>query len=55
MSHNGKPKDSFGLVDGRERAIKSYTETDRPLMEKVWTEFYADRYPAQPRLLDGAA
>lgn len=55
MTHNRKPKDSFGLVDGRERPVKSYTEADRPLMDKVWTEFYADRYPAQQQLEDGAA
>jgi hypothetical protein len=51
MKHNGeKPKDSYGLVDGRERAVKSYTEADRPLFDRVWQEFYADRYPAQQRL-----
>ncbi|MGW1015633.1 phage antirepressor N-terminal domain-containing protein [Streptomyces niveus] len=56
MTHDGqKPKDSFGLVDGRERAVKSYTEADRPLFDKVWAEFYADRYPAQRRLDGGAA
>lgn len=55
MKHNGeKPKDSIGLVDGRERSVKSYTEADRPMFDKVWDEFYADRYPAQQRL-DGAA
>ncbi|WP_329616414.1 phage antirepressor N-terminal domain-containing protein [Streptomyces brevispora] len=56
MTHDGrKPKDSFGLVDGRERAVKSYTEADRPLFDKVWEEFYADRYPGQPRLDGGAS
>lgn len=51
MKHNGeKPKDSIGLVDGRERAVKSYTEADRPMFDKVWDEFYADRYPSQQRL-----
>ena len=55
MKHNGeKPKDSIGLVDGRERQVKSYTEADRPMFDKVWDEFYADTYPAQQRL-DGAA
>ncbi|MEU8623240.1 phage antirepressor N-terminal domain-containing protein [Streptomyces sp. NPDC048669] len=55
MAHKGeKPKDSLGLVDGRERSVKSYTEADRPLFDKVWEEFYADRYPAQQRL-DGDA
>lgn len=56
MTHDGrKPKDSFGLVDGRERAVKSYTEADRPLFDKVWAEFYADRYPGQQWLDGGAA
>jgi hypothetical protein len=50
LQHGEKPKDSFGLVDGRERQVKSYTEADRPLFDKVWREFYADRYPAQQRL-----
>ncbi|MEU0160149.1 phage antirepressor N-terminal domain-containing protein [Streptomyces sp. NPDC006261] len=51
MAHKGeKPKDSYGLVDGRERPVKSYTEADRPLFDRVWEEFYADRYPAQQRL-----
>ncbi|MEU3432303.1 phage antirepressor N-terminal domain-containing protein [Streptomyces sp. NPDC006863] len=55
MTHDGKkPQDSFGLVDGRERPVKSYTEADRPLFDRVWEEFYADRYPAQQRL-DGDA
>jgi hypothetical protein len=54
MEHGEKPKDSFGLVDGRERSVKSYTEADRPLFDKVWGEFYADRYPAQQQL-GGAA
>lgn len=54
MTHNGeKPKDSFGLVDGRERPIKSYTEADRPLFDTVWATFYAEKYPAQKALLDG--
>lgn len=52
MTHGEKPKDSVGLVDGRERAVKSYTEADRPLMDRVWNEFYADRYPERR---DGAA
>lgn len=47
MQHGEKPKDSIGLVDGRERTVKSYTEADRPMFDKVWDEFYADRYPAQ--------
>lgn len=55
MQHGEKPKDSLGLVDGRERSVKSYTEADRPLLDKVWDEFYADKYPAQPRFEDGAA
>jgi hypothetical protein len=56
MTHNGeKPKDSFGLVDGRERRVKSYTEADRPIFDKVWSALYADRYPAQRPLLGGAA
>lgn len=55
MQHGERPKDSLGLVDGRERAVKSYTEADRPLFDKVWFEFYADRYPAQQQLADGAA
>jgi hypothetical protein len=56
MTHDGaKPKDSFGLVDGRERRVKSYTEADRPLFDKVWSALYADRYPAQRPLMDGAA
>ena len=51
MKHNGeKPKDSIGLVDGRERSVKSYTEADRPMFDKVWDEFYADRYPALQQL-----
>lgn len=50
MQHGEKPKDSIGLVDGRERSVKSYTEADRSLFDKVWDEFYADRYPAQQRL-----
>lgn len=50
MQHGEKPKDSIGLVDGRERTVKSYTEADRPMFDKVWAEFYADRYPAQQRL-----
>nr|WP_240981354.1 phage antirepressor N-terminal domain-containing protein [Streptomyces sp. N502] len=50
MQHGEKPKDSIGLVDGRERTVKSYTEADRPMFDKVWGEFYADRYPAQQRL-----
>lgn len=49
MQHGEKPKDSIGLVDGRERTVKSYTEADRPMFDKVWGEFYADRYPAQQR------
>lgn len=56
MTHEGrKPKDSFGLVDGRERSVKSYTEADRPLFDKVWDEFYADRYPAQQQFGGDAA
>lgn len=55
MQHGEKPKDSVGLVDGRERSVKSYTEADRPLLDKVWDEFYADKYPSQQRLEDGAA
>ncbi|WP_372344631.1 phage antirepressor N-terminal domain-containing protein [Streptomyces sp. KL116D] len=47
MQYGEKPKDSIGLVDGRERQVKSYTEADRPMFDKVWDEFYADRYPAQ--------
>lgn len=54
LQHGEKPKGAFGLVDGRERQVKSYTEADRPLFDKVWTEFYADRYPAQQQL-GGAA
>jgi hypothetical protein len=55
LEHNGQaPKESFGLVDGRERPVKSYTEADRPLFDKVWKTFFADRYPAQ-QLLGGAA
>ncbi|MDX3243495.1 phage antirepressor N-terminal domain-containing protein [Streptomyces sp. ME18-1-4] len=55
LEHNGQaPKESFGLVDGRERAVKSYTEADRPLFDKVWKTFFADRYPAQQQL-GGAA
>jgi hypothetical protein len=50
MQHGEKPKDSIGLVDGRERTVKSYTEADRPMFDKVWDEFYADRYPAQQQL-----
>jgi uncharacterized protein (DUF2267 family) len=50
MQHGEKPKDSIGLVDGRERSVKSYTEADRPMFDKVWDEFYADRYPAQQQL-----
>ncbi|MFJ6729457.1 phage antirepressor N-terminal domain-containing protein [Streptomyces sp. NPDC091281] len=50
MQHGEKPKDSIGLVDGRERAVKSYTEADRPMFDKVWSEFYSDRYPAQQQL-----
>jgi hypothetical protein len=51
MKHNGeKPKDSIGLVDGRERSVKSYTEADRPMFDKVWDEFYAATYPAQQQL-----
>lgn len=50
LQHGEKPKDAFGLVDGRERQVKSYTEADRPLFDKVWREFYGDRYPAQQRL-----
>jgi hypothetical protein len=51
MKHNGeKPKDSIGLVDGRERSVKSYTEADRPMFDKVWDEFYGDRCPSQQRL-----
>ncbi|MFJ9037895.1 phage antirepressor N-terminal domain-containing protein [Streptomyces sp. NPDC102406] len=49
MQYGEKPKDSLGLVDGRERSVKSYTEADRPMFDKVWSEFYADRYPAQQR------
>ena len=49
MQHGEKPKDSIGLVDGRERSVKSYTEADRPMFDKVWDEFYADTYPAQQR------
>lgn len=48
MLHGAKPKDSLGLVDGRERNVKSYTEADRPLLDKVWDEFYADEFPASP-------
>lgn len=56
MAHNGaKPKDSLGLVDGRERRVKSYTEADRPLFDKVWSALYVDRYPAQRTFADGAA
>jgi hypothetical protein len=55
LEHNGQaPKESFGLVDGRERPVKSYTEADRPLFDKVWQTFFADRYPAQQQL-GGAA
>lgn len=55
LDHKGQgPKESFGLVDGRERPVKSYTEADRPLFDKVWQTFFAARYPAQP-LLGGAA
>ncbi|MFD5814357.1 phage antirepressor N-terminal domain-containing protein [Streptomyces sp. NPDC127038] len=55
LEHNGQaPKESFGLVDGRERPVKSYTESDRPLFDKVWKAFFADRYPAQQQL-GGAA
>lgn len=50
MQHGEKPKDSIGLVDGRERSVKSYTEADRPMFDKVWDEFYAATYPAQQRL-----
>ena len=50
MQHGEKPKDSIGLVDGRERQVKSYTEADRRMFDKVWGEFYADRYPAQQAL-----
>ncbi|WP_369213887.1 phage antirepressor N-terminal domain-containing protein [Streptomyces flavofungini] len=50
MKHGEKPKDSVGLVDGRERAVKSYTEADRPMFDKVWDEFYAATYPAQQAL-----
>lgn len=50
MQHGEKPKDAIGLVDGRERSVKSYTEADRPMFDKVWGEFYGDRYPAQQRL-----
>jgi hypothetical protein len=55
LERNGQaPKESFGLVDGRERPVKSYTEADRPLFDKVWKTFFADRYPAQQQL-GGAA
>jgi hypothetical protein len=56
VAHDGeKPKDSFGLVDGRERRVKSYTEANRPLFDTVWSALYADKYPAQRPLLGGAA
>ncbi|MCK1813316.1 phage antirepressor N-terminal domain-containing protein [Streptomyces sp. XM4011] len=54
MRHGEKPKNGLGLVDGRERDVKSYTEADRDLFDKVWDEFYAGRYPAQQQL-GGAA
>lgn len=54
LQYGEKPKDAFGLVDGRERQVKSYAEADRLLFDKVWAEFYADRYPAQQQL-GGAA
>lgn len=54
IEHGVKPKDSLGLVDGRERGVKSYTEVDRPLLDKVWDEFYGDEYPTQG-VLGGAA
>jgi hypothetical protein len=57
IEHDEKPKDSLGLVDGRERPVKSYTEADRPLFDKVWTEYYAAQFPAAPMqdTLGGAA
>jgi hypothetical protein len=57
MEHSEKPKDSIGLVDGRERNVKSYTEADRSLFDKVWDEYYATKYPAAPvqDTLGGAA
>jgi hypothetical protein len=57
IEHDEKPKDSIGLVDGRERNVKSYTEADRPLFDKVWGEYYAAQFPAAPvqDRLDGAA
>ena len=50
MQHGEKPKDAVGLVDGRERSVKSYTEADRSMFDKVWAEFYAATYPAQQAL-----
>jgi hypothetical protein len=55
MQYGEKPKDSLGLVDGRERSVKSYTEADRLMFDKVWDEFYAGRYPAQQQLGGDAA
>lgn len=57
IEHDEKPKDSIGLVDGRERNVKSYTEADRPLFDKVWNEYYAAQFPAGPTqdTLGGAA
>lgn len=55
MQYGEKPKDSLGLVDGRERSVKSYTEADRLMFDKVWDEYYAGRYPAQQQLGGDAA
>lgn len=59
IEHDEKPKDSIGLVDGRERNVKSYTEADRSLFDKVWNDYYAAQFPAAPVQdvidLDGAA
>lgn len=59
IEHDEKPKDSVGLVDGRERNVKSYTEADRSLFDKVWNDYFAAQFPAGPSQeaidLDGAA
>lgn len=51
--HGRPPVKAPGEVDGRVRAINTYTEADRALMEEVWDEKYAHRFSAPLQLVAG--
>lgn len=47
--HGAAPKKAENEVNGGIRKVNSYTESDRPLFDRVWEQHYADLY--EPSLM----